>query len=336
MSEPRSVRIIMKPVIAIVGALSAGSTATLLEFLASALGLVIAANLQSAVTLTSRRRLFVRGSATLRDATWGMSITDGLANPRRMFKDRRSLFAVALAVIVLLLVGLTVFQAQPGDSCSFEAESTWSIERKELGCYEYSLEAEMGSAARYFAQALEKVSNVDVDVGIPENTDVFEDSILTRASVTSLKSLENRFVASILQTGKISNARFDRTAASIHPLCFEKSGERHDNLCWQSDYQLDINPVNWTREDHIWYTAPIGLEATGNASIVMSSGFAWAQSAINQLFHVLTFLLSLLISFRFQHAFLHVCAQRLFRQPDHCFVPSCKNSALPRELRSAV
>lgn len=257
-----------------VGTLSAGSIAMLLEFLAIVMGLVIAANLQSIVTLTARRKLFVRGSATLRDTTWGLGITDGLANPRKLFKDWRSLLAFALAVIVLVLEGLTVLQTQPGDSCSFQAESTWNIEKQELGCYEYSRAEELGLTSHYFAQALDKVSEVDVDVGIPVNTDVFENSILTGASVNSLRSHEERYVAPILKTDKVSNVKVERHARSIR-RAVEEGRDLGVTAC--------DRPDALTRSD-LLVSASIGLEVTSKYSDVTSSGFVTAEGACNENF----------------------------------------------------
>lgn len=271
---------VMASSIDMVGTLSAGTIAMLLEFFALAMGLVIAANLQAIVTLTARRRLFVRGRATLRDTTWGLNITDGLSNPRKMLKDWRSVFAFSLALIVLVLEALTVLQTQPGDSCSFQAESTWNIEKQKLGCYEYSSAEELGLTSHYFAQALEKVSDVDVDVGIPVNTDVFENSILTGASVNSLKSREESYVAPIVQAGTASSVKVRRNAHSVQSAT-ENDSKRGVVDCTLSEALTDSDPP---------VTASIDLEVTDVHSDVMSAGFVLAEgTSEKRSSHVVTF-----------------------------------------------
>jgi hypothetical protein len=177
----------------IVGTLRAGAITVLLEVLALTTGLLIAANIQAIVALSARRRLYVHGTATLRDTTWNIGIVESIGNPRKMLRDCRSVFAFILAVAVLLLEALTVLQTQPGQSCKFYAPSTWTVQKGDHGCFKQN--AGIVNADHFVSNAYQAVADVDVKYGIPTNTDVFEDSILVGPAVQQLQKYEERYVA---------------------------------------------------------------------------------------------------------------------------------------------
>lgn len=164
------------------------------------MSLVIAVNLQAIVALSARRRLYVHGQATLSDTTWSVGFVEALCAPRLLLRDWRSLCAFLLTLTVLVLEALTVLQTQPGDSCSFDKSSSWKVQEKSLGCVDVT--SPVFRASQFVSEASKALREVDVDVGIPVNTDVFEKSILTSATVTALKSKEERYIAPLISSYK--------------------------------------------------------------------------------------------------------------------------------------
>lgn len=174
----------------IVSSLDSGNIASLLEVFAIFIGLLIAANLQSIVSLTARRRLYSRGTARLSDSTWNVGVLQGVSNPSRLLRDIRACLAFLISLVVICLEVLTVMQTRASRSCAFGESSTWRIDESEQKCFKANPEIE--SSASYYASsfvhsAQETARDIDLDVGIPVGTDIFEDSIVSGKAVQKLK-----------------------------------------------------------------------------------------------------------------------------------------------------
>lgn len=210
--------------IEIVGSLRAGAIAALLEVFALAMGLLIAANLQSIVTLTARRRLYSHGTARLRDSTWNVGIVEGLTNPRRLLRDCRAMLAFVLAVIVILLEVLTVLQTQKGDSCDFYTPSTWNIVKSDQKCF--SLNQDIILSSEYLAGAKLKTADVDLKFGIPKDTNVFENSVISGPAVEQLKKYEERYVVPEID---VFDSTVTVTATGTSRTQYKEATGRDDN-----------------------------------------------------------------------------------------------------------
>lgn len=178
--------------ITFVSSLNSGAIAAVLEIFAIFLGLLIASNLQSIVSLTARRRLYSQGTARLCDTTWNIGVVKGFTNPRRLLRDYRALFAFCLAIFVISLEVLTVLQAEASTSCTFGASSTWKIEKSSQECFHRTLEAENLISRPYLtppfiSAAKIKIAEVDLTQGVPVHTNVFETSIVSGEAVEQLR-----------------------------------------------------------------------------------------------------------------------------------------------------
>lgn len=175
----------------IVSSLDSGKIASLLEVFAIFLGLLIAANLQSIVGLAARRRLYSRGTARLCDSTWNVGVLQGVANPRRLLRDARAFLAFLLALAVICLEVLTVLQTKTSKACAFGESSTWKIRKSDQKCFAPTPEIESHRnvflSSKYMDSAKGKVREVDLGLGIPVHTNVFEDSIISGKAVRQIK-----------------------------------------------------------------------------------------------------------------------------------------------------
>lgn len=259
----------MPPPIEIVGTLRAGTVAVLLEVLALAMGLVIAANLQAIVSLSARRRLYVRGRATLSDTTWGVGIIEGFTNPRLLLRDYRTLCAFLLAVLVAFLEALTVLQTQPGESCDFYKPSSWTIQQKDLGCV--NLQGSIFKSYQYVSKAVEVLRDANVDVGIPINTDVFEESVLTGPAVNALKTKEKRFLAPLMNVST-ATAVVKTNGLSLRAY---KSGDITDGrACLEEEEDPGYFPLDLEF---------LGSRLNENYSAVITTGFVDVEGCQNVL-----------------------------------------------------
>lgn len=231
------------------------------------MGLVIAFNLQAIVQLSARRRLYVHGHATLSDTTWGVGIMDALCAPRLLLKDSRRPLAVLVALVVLVLEVLTVLQTQPGDSCSFEKSSSWEVQKLRLGCVDETASALQ--ARQYVSEAVKALRDVDLDVGIPVNTDIYENSLLSGKAVTALKSKEQRYVASLISSLKVG------AVASINGLSlrrWEENSPWKSEGCGEADEGYGYYPLD------LKYTGP-----RGQHTFVSTTGFISTFPCANRL-----------------------------------------------------
>lgn len=206
----------MPPPIEIVTALPTGVIAVILEALALSTGLLIAGNLQAIVSLSARRRVYVRGYAKLQDAMWDVGLIEGIACPKLMFRDWRSALAFFLAAVVVVLEALTVLSIQPGESCDFSKPTSWSIEKKSLSCHSSETYFEKGGAYdpvlqhNYIPEARTVLQDADAHTGAPNSTDVFEKTILNMAAVEALQPHETIFNA------RLTNSSTLRTVATVN------------------------------------------------------------------------------------------------------------------------
>jgi hypothetical protein len=263
--------------IEIVGTLPAGAIAALLEVFALAMGLMIGANLQAIVTLSARRRLYTRGSATLRDTTWGTGIVEGFSRPRKLLRDCRSLLAFMIAVVVVLLEALTVLQTQPGQACHFYKPSSWDVSERELGCFEETSGIDL--ANNYVSAANETLRHVDLDWGVPVNTDVFEHSILTGAAVEELANKEKRYVAPLMERFEIKGVV--ETAGTSRTSFKDLTGrDNSDNELCDANPNDDIPP-----ESEVIGFTPLGLEVLGSGvnGNITTTGFVGVSGCMNVL-----------------------------------------------------
>lgn len=194
----------------IVSSLDSGHISSVLEVCTIVLGLFIASNLQSIVSLSARRQLYSRGTARLRDSTWNIGVIEGVTSPRRLLRDFRAMIAFIIALLIISLEVLVVFQTKSGDTCSFASPSTWVISKSAQKCYKPAPEVE-GSVtssftySKYVSSAMEKMAQVDLSVGIPANTNVFEDSIVSGTAVRQLvsKGKETVFSAPVVSVTSV-------------------------------------------------------------------------------------------------------------------------------------
>lgn len=187
---------------------SAGVIAVIMETVALGVGLLIAGNVQALVSLNARRQLYLRGYATLLDAMWGVSVMDGLWNPRLLLRDRRSALAFFLGASVLFLEALTVLQTQPGENCDFAKPSSWIIQQQNLMCRSSDLKAgdevRADASANFISRARLALRDADVDTGVPYETDVFERSILTKTAVEGVRPMEKIYDAPLRAWSSVS------------------------------------------------------------------------------------------------------------------------------------
>lgn len=176
----------------LVSSLDSGNIAALLEVFAIFLGLLIASNLQAIVSLAARRRLYSHGTARLRDSTWNVGVVQGFTNPGRLLRDVRALLAFTLAICVISLEVLTVFETNSSNSCAFGESSTWKVEKSSQKCFSRAAEADNDivssyTTSKYVDGAREKAKDVDLKLGIPVETNVFEESIISGKAVAQLR-----------------------------------------------------------------------------------------------------------------------------------------------------
>lgn len=193
----------MSPPIEITTTLPSGVIALTLEILALGMGLLVARNLQVIVTLSARRRLLVGGSATLQDVSWGVGILEGISSPRRLLGDWRSMLSFLLMFFVVIFEVLAVLQTQPSEGCDFKKPGSFTVQEKSLGCADGSGDLFWQSADLYLDKARDVLKDVDVDKGVPVNTDVFEQSLLDKTSVEALRHKEKRYFAPLRESWSV-------------------------------------------------------------------------------------------------------------------------------------
>lgn len=90
--------------------LHSGQISSVLEVYTIVLGLFIAPNIQSIVSLFAQRRLYSRGKARLRVSTWSISVIEGVMSPRILPRNYRALDVFKIASLIIYLEVLVVFQ----------------------------------------------------------------------------------------------------------------------------------------------------------------------------------------------------------------------------------
>lgn len=177
--------------ITIIAALRPGVIAVIMEAISLTMGLFTAWNLKAIVALNARRRLLRKGRAKLRDLTCGKEILDSIAKPRLLLNDWRSTVFSLLLLTITVLDILAVLQTQPGEKCDFQKAGSFTVEEKLLECLDAQGNQQCGF--QYLDQAKIALRQADLDTGVPVNTDVFESSVLSKASVEALRPFEDRF-----------------------------------------------------------------------------------------------------------------------------------------------
>lgn len=183
--------------IKIIASLRPGVIAVIMEAITLTMGLLAAWNLKAIVALNARCLLLRKGRAKLRDLTFVNEIVDGIAKPWRLLQDWRSMMFFFLLLTVAVLDVLAVLQTQPGLNCDFREAGSFTVQEKRLGCLDTSGSRQFGS--QYLAEARKALQNVDLDTGVPANTNAFENSVLSKASVEALKPHEKLFSAPLMK-----------------------------------------------------------------------------------------------------------------------------------------
>lgn len=269
----------------IVSTLESGRIASLLEVGAIFLGLIIASNLQSIVSLSARQRLYSRGTARLRDSTWNVGVIEGLVNPRCLLRDFRALLAFFLAVLVISLEVLTVLQTNSSNACAFGAPSTWAITKSAQKCYAPTAEVESSftssfTNSKYVSSAMDKVGQADLTVGIPVDTDVFEESIISGQAVRQLlkEGKERVFSAPALSVKDVVADSLTLKGIPYIPIVdVNEEYDFNDTSCLYAD--------NF-KEEEIWIPRSAqysGFQENGSLSITSSTGFVGFEPCIDKL-----------------------------------------------------
>lgn len=183
--------------ITIIASLRPGVIAVIMEAIALIMGLLAAWNLKAIVALNVRRLLLRKGRAKLQDLTFGKEIIDGIAKPWRLLQDWRSMMFFFLLLTISVLDVLAVLQTQPGLNCDFHEAGSFTVQEKRLGCLNTAGSRQFGS--QYLADARKALQQVDLDTGVPANTNTFEESVLSKASVEALKPHEKLFSAPLMR-----------------------------------------------------------------------------------------------------------------------------------------
>lgn len=262
----------------IVSSLASGTIAALLEVFAILLGLLIASNLQAIVSLTAQRRLHFRGTARLRDSTWNIGIIEGFARPWRLLRDYRKLFAFVLALTVVVLEVLTVLQTQTGMACDFARPSTWTIKKSAEKCFFPTAEVKDDTFRAYATSqfvnlAKIKAKDVDLEVGIPVNTNVFEESIISGEAVKQIRDgkYEDRYIAPVIEVFNITADAhvYSPQGTPLVPI-EDRSGREtinHDK-CKSENEGLQAFPVNIEYPDYETNGSIENRTATGFVQII--------------------------------------------------------------------
>lgn len=239
----------------IVSSLDSGKIASLTEVFAIFMGLLIAANLHAIVGLAARRRLYSRGTARLSDSAWNVGVLEGIANPAAFLRDFRACLAFFLALVVICLEVLSVCETNASTSCSFRKASTWKVQKSPQKCFAPTpsvLSSFALTAVSFASSAKEKTKDVDLKVGIPTDTNVFEESIVSGKAVRQLKegNYTKTYTAPVVDvfeiTGNVSISNgLPLSTITVFPGSGKDTYAQYSELsCAFKDSSAEIN--SWT------------------------------------------------------------------------------------------
>lgn len=272
----------------IVSSLDSGKIASLLEVFAIFTGLLIAANLQAIVSLAARRRLYCRGTARLSDSTWNLGVLQGVTNPRRLLRDFRAClaFMTALVVICLCLEVLTVLQTRSSRSCAFGESSTWKIQKSLQKCFSSGASANPeilasnNVAMSYINSAKDTAKDVDLNVGIPVDTDVYEDSIISGKAVRQLMEGNYTERYNVVESFDITGNVSVRNGKPFTPITVFSGKDEYTHY---SEMSCALNGKE-KGETHSWFpTNPEYGHFDKNRSLAVTAakGYLYIQPCLN-------------------------------------------------------